>query len=253
METFAPERVGHMALAQRVIAALRRAIILGELPPGLHLEEPALAQKFGVSRIPIREALIRLGHEGLVRLEPRRGAFVVGMTPDDLHDTYEFRRLLESHAVRRAAARIDATHVASLQALLDQMRQAVRDGQLQRIGPPDTAFHQQIILAAGNRRLLAAWESIVGLVGTLLSIADTTYRNMPEAVESHAAILRALVEHDADAAERLIQRHLENGELVMSEAMQRIQDSAMPAAGAPSETSPQRDDRADIAAREMSA
>src|SRR5438874_13166497 len=100
VDTFDPGLAPRQALWESIVAALRRAIILGELQPGLHLEEPALAEKFGVSRIPVREALTRLAHEGLVRLEPRRGAFVGGVTSDDVHDLFELRRLVEIYAIR---------------------------------------------------------------------------------------------------------------------------------------------------------
>ncbi len=74
------------ALWQRVVYAMRRAIVIGELEPGTHLKEPALAQHFGVSRLPVREAIAQLEREGLVRSEPRRGAFVVGVTEQAISD-----------------------------------------------------------------------------------------------------------------------------------------------------------------------
>lgn len=219
VETYAPERLQHIALSQRVVASLRRAIILGELPPELHLEEPALAAKFGVSRIPIREALTRLAHEGLVRLEPRRGAFVVGADEADIRDIYEFRLLLELDAARRAVRRLAADDIAHLQALTDRMRAGARTGQFHLIGEPDVAFHEAIVQAAGSRRLQAAWEQIAGSVETLLGIADTTYRDMNTAVESHQAILDALAAREATTVERLLRQHLEHGAAVMCGAM----------------------------------
>jgi DNA-binding GntR family transcriptional regulator len=231
VETFVPERVAHVTLSERLVASLRRAIILGELPPGLHLEEPALAEKFGVSRVPVREALARLAHEQLVRLEPRRGAFVVGFSDHDLQDIYHFRLLLETQAVRRAVGRLDAQALARLRQYVAQMRGALQAGDLSLIADPDTAFHQQLLRAAESRRLLAAWEQIAGLVGTILSIADTTYRDMPSAVESHQAIVAALENRDAAAAERLLQDHLQNGLVVMRSAMRRVTNAGEAAAG----------------------
>src|SRR6185312_14590413 len=108
------EIVQSEALWERVVAALRRAIIVGELEPGSHLKEPVLAARFGVSRLPIREAIAQLDHEGLVRIEPRRGAFVIGLTEHDISDIYECRLMLELAAVRRAAPRIDADGIADL-------------------------------------------------------------------------------------------------------------------------------------------
>jgi DNA-binding GntR family transcriptional regulator len=222
VDTFAPVRLAPVALSRQVVTSLRRAIILGELPAGLHLEEPALAEKFGVSRIPIREALGRLAHEGLVRLEPRRGAFVIGTTEEDIHDLYEVRAVLETHAVRRAVDRIDGEQLARLQACVDAMREALRRRRPHDIAVADIAFHQQVIVAAGSRRLLASWDQIAGLVDAMLGIADTHLTNMTEPVESHQRIIDALARRDKDAAELLVRRHLERAPAHVCEAMRAV-------------------------------
>jgi DNA-binding GntR family transcriptional regulator len=227
VDTFAPGLVPRQPLWEPIAVALRRAILLGELAPGLHLEEPGLAEKFGVSRIPVREAFTRLAHEGLVRLEPHRGAFVIGMTESDVHELYEFRLLLESHAVRRAAPRVDDPGITLLQDLVDQMAEAVRQNQLDRVSEPDVSFHRQIVVLADNRRLLGAWETISGIVGTMLSITDTTYRDMPRSVQGHQRIVAALAQRDADGAEQELRNHLANGEAVLGEAMRATQRSTV--------------------------
>jgi DNA-binding GntR family transcriptional regulator len=226
LDTFAPARVAHVALSQGVVTALRRAIILGELPAGLHLEEPALAEKFGVSRIPIREALSRLAHEGLIRLEPRRGAFVIGAAEEDIYDLYELRALLEAHAVRRAAGRIDQEQIRRLQAFVDQMRVALRHRRPQDIAVADMHFHQHVVVSAGSRRLLTMWEQIAGLVGAMLSIADMYLANMTEPVESHQLIIDALTRQDQDEAERLVRAHLERAPTHVCEAMRAVRQAA---------------------------
>ena len=226
LDTYAPEPAQRVALWEPIVVALRRAIILGELPDGLHLEEPSLAEKFGVSRIPIREALARLSQEGLIRLEPRRGAFVVGMGEDDVHEVYELRLLIETHAIRRAAETRNPAGIAALQVHADQMADAVRNNQLDGFAEPDVNFHRVIITMANNRRLLAAWEPIGGLIASILSITDTTYRDMPRAVVSHQAMIDMIRSGDADAAALEIRAHLENGEAVMREAMRTVRHRA---------------------------
>src|SRR5579859_5652236 len=182
MDRFEPETAHQPALWETVAASLRRAIILGELAPDVHLEEPALAGKFGVSRIPVREALTRLEREGLVRLERRRGAFVVGVNERDIADVYECRRVIEVHAIRRAADRIDQADLEELTALVEQMERALEDDQPQRVGQPDMEFHRQIVVHSGNRRLLAAWVPMAGLVATILGITNTTVADLPASV-----------------------------------------------------------------------
>lgn len=219
-----PPTVGaphHQALWETIAAALRRAILLGELPAGLHLEEPALAGKFRVSRIPVREAIVRLSHEGLVRLEPRRGAFVIGVTEQGVADLYECRALIERRAIRRAAERIDGAGLARLQALVDGMDAAVRRGEPQLTVEPDVAFHRELVRLADNRFLLVAWEPCAGLVTALLGITNTTYRDMPAAVAGHQALIGALARREADAAERLLDEHLWRGEQTMRATLRR--------------------------------
>ncbi|HEY3078686.1 MAG TPA: GntR family transcriptional regulator [Chloroflexota bacterium] len=222
LDSFDPGVAPRKALWEIIVDPMRRAIVLGELPPGLHLEEPALAQKFGVSRIPVREALVRLEHEGLVRVEPRRGAFIVGMTPDDIHDVYELRQLIERRAARRAAERIGAEGLARLGQLASQMDDALRRREPSAMVEPDVEFHRELVVAAGSRQLLAAWERLAGLIATILGVTDSVrYGTTPDAVHGHQLIIDGLARRDADRAEHDVALHLENGEKVMLDAIRQ--------------------------------
>jgi DNA-binding GntR family transcriptional regulator len=218
------EAVETGALWERVVAAMRRAIALGDLAPGTHLKEPLLAQRFGVSRLPVREAIARLEREGLVRVEPRRGAFVVGITEQDVHDMYECRLLLESYAVRRAALQIDPEGIAALQALADQMETAVAANQLPAMAAADMAFHRLLITRSGNRALLSAWEPLAPLIETILTISDTIYSDLPRSIAGHRDIVRALEQRDIPAVQALLQEHLANGERVIHEAISAVRE-----------------------------
>jgi DNA-binding GntR family transcriptional regulator len=219
MDTFEPGIARPRALWETIVEALRRAIILGELAPDLHLEEPALAQKFGVSRIPIREALVRLEHEGLIRVEPRRGAFVAGMSEDDVADLYQFRLLIEGQAVRRAVETIDRAALARLDDLVRVMDRAIRAGRPADMAAADVEFHREIVLAARSRQLLAAWDRIAGIIATILGITDAVHRDLPGAVEGHHRLVRALRDGDGEAAEMDLRGHLSTGEGVLRRAM----------------------------------
>jgi GntR family transcriptional regulator of gluconate operon len=214
------------ALGERVAQALRRLIILGELAPGLHITEPALAERFGVSRLPVRDALSQLEHEGLVRTEPRRGAFVVGFTDDDVTGIFECRRLLEAHAVRHAAERADELSIAELQAIADQMQAALEEGNIQRVAAHDIEFHRRILEMAGNRMLHTAWEPLAGLIAAIMSITDVLIEDLGSAVASHQTMIDALAQHDADLAESLQYAHLVDGEALMRDALRQRQNGA---------------------------
>jgi GntR family transcriptional regulator of gluconate operon len=226
LDTFDPGLAPRQALWESIVAALRRAIILCELRPGLHLEEPALAEKFGVSRIPVREALTRLAHEGLVRLEPRRGAFVVGVTESEIHDIYEMRCLIEVHAIRSAAENATAVSLVQLRAEADEFRDAVQANAVERYAEPDVKFHRQIVVLGGNQRLVAAWDPIGGLVATFLSITNTRYRDLPRSAASHYRMIDMIGDRNAESAAGELQAHLANGESIMRQAMREIYASA---------------------------
>jgi DNA-binding GntR family transcriptional regulator len=218
------ETVQAEALWERVVAALRRAIVMGELVPGSHLKEPLLAQRFGVSRLPVREAIAPLDREGLVRIEPRRGAFVVGIAEQDIVDIYECRLMIELVAIRRTARIITEASIVALDALVAQMDEAVSTTQPQLLAASDMDFHRSIVTLSGNRALVKAWEPVAPLVQTILGISDTTCSSaeLPEAVNGHRKIIRALAAHDVAAAEALLEVHLLGGQNLVFEAMRSV-------------------------------
>ncbi len=199
-------------LWERVVSAMRLSIVLGDLSPGAHLKEPLLAQRFGVSRLPVREAIAQLEREGLVRVEPRRGAFVVGISSQDISDMYECRVILESHALVQLAEGMDTQGVASLGVLIDHMNAAVRAGHAQGMAASDMAFHRLLVVLSGNRALLSAWEPLAPLLQTLLTNAELPLPRRVRVVEDHRAMLRALENHDADTAEAILGDHLTSEE-----------------------------------------
>lgn len=218
------EVVQSEALWERVVEALRRAIVIGELPPGSHLKEPVLAQRFGVSRLPVREAIAQLDREGLVRVEPRRGAFVVGVTEEDISDIYECRLMLETLAIRRAVQQVTPEALDELEDVVGQMHSAVAANQSQLFAAADMSFHRQIVTMSGNRALTTAWEPLAPLIETILGISDATCSSaeLPAAVDGHRKIIRVLERRDASAAEPLLKEHLLGGERLVHEAIRAV-------------------------------
>jgi GntR family transcriptional regulator of gluconate operon len=224
MDAIAIDSVPAGALWERVIMALRHAIVLGDLAPGSHLKEPDLAQRFGVSRLPIREAIAQLDREGLVRMEPRRGAFVLGITEQDVCDIYECRLMLELAAIRRTAARIDAEGVTGLEALVVEMEVAVAHGRPHLLVAGDTAFHRRLIMLSGNRALITAWEPVAPLIQTILSISEATMagRDLAVALDGHRTIIRVLAAHDAAEAEHVLSEHLSSGAQIVCQIFRSL-------------------------------
>ncbi len=193
------------SITEQVYQAIRSLVLSGGHRPGSRLSEAGLAERLEVSRGPVREALERLAQEGLVVRVPRRGSFVRRYGANEVGELMELRRVLEAAAARLAVRRADDADLAAMEQLLEAASQAIASG---RGYPPDRDFHQALARLAGNHAL----ERATGLVYDQLRLARALAAQRPgrarEAWREHAAILRALLARDEDAAERAVQEHL---------------------------------------------
>ena len=144
----------YLPLRDVVFNTLRRAILRGELKPGERLMEIQLANKLGVSRTPIREAIRKLELEGLVLMIPRKGAEVAEITEKNLRDVLEVRCALEELAVQLACERIDKRGIKELHTAADRFRDVLGSDDITQIAQADEAFHDVIFTATDNERLI---------------------------------------------------------------------------------------------------
>ena len=144
----------YLPLRDVVFNTLRQAILRGELKPGERLMEIQLANKLGVSRTPIREAIRKLELEGLVLMIPRRGAEVAEITEKNLRDVLEVRCALEELAVQLACDRIDEEGLQNLRQAAGHFREVLDSDDITKIAEADVAFHDVIFAATDNRRLI---------------------------------------------------------------------------------------------------
>jgi GntR family transcriptional regulator of gluconate operon len=212
----------HSPVWKAIAEQLRLAIIQGTLPPGTRLLEDELAAQLRVSRAPIREALSRLAQEGLVEIAPRRGAFVLGMSEEDLHDLYGLRCELEAYAARLGVARATEADFAQLQSYVNRMEELRRLGRLHQLAEPDLAFHRRMVVMSGSRRLLTAWELTTGPLPALLSLTDAFYYAQPCAVATHQQLLDALRTRDPVRADQAVREHLARAEATIVTILRRM-------------------------------
>jgi DNA-binding GntR family transcriptional regulator len=195
--------MGFQSKSDVVVAALRESIITGELAAGTPLRQRDLAAQFGMSPIPVREALRRLEAEGLVESDLHRGSTVKGASPSAGAENYEIRAGLESLAAKYAAARItdlELDRLAEINARLDECDDEPAAAELNR------HFHFQIYEASGSPVLLALLRL---LWGTFPSPGGPMRgRPLAESVKQHADILDALRQGDAVACEQLVRSHI---------------------------------------------
>ena len=200
----------HLPLQDVVFKTLRQAILKGELRPGERLMEIQLANKLGVSRTPVREAIRKLEKEGLVLMRPRRGAEVSQITEKSLRDVLEVRRSLERLAVRLACERISSEEIEELKEITAKFETLLGKVDVTAIAEVDVAFHDVIYFATDNRRLIQL----------LSDLHEQMYRYRVEYLKKleyhaqllseHRELIAALEKRDQDEAIEIATRHIEN-------------------------------------------
>ncbi len=179
-------------LGEQLLDQLRALIVQGELAPGTHLVEGWMAERFGVSRGPVRDALRQLEIEGLVETR-KRGVAVRGLSDADLVELYAVRGALESLAVREAIARLAEADWSPIDEAVAVMRAAAAEADPARFASADLDFHSGFYTIAANRRLGATWALHRPLFAAMLSVTNTD-RDLEPVAQDHAdlsAVIRS--------------------------------------------------------------
>lgn len=214
----------YLPLRDVVFNTLRQAILRGELKPGERLMEIALANRLGVSRTPVREAIRMLELEGLVIMIPRRGAQVAQITEQDLNDVLEVRLGLEELAVRFACERITDEEIKALGLAVKEFEKKMSNNELSAQAEADVKFHEIIYGATHNRRL----------VQIINNIREQMYRYRIEylkdvesrktLVKEHYEICDALKRRDAESAVEKMCIHIRNQQEAILRSLEREQE-----------------------------
>ncbi|MGI9597872.1 MAG: GntR family transcriptional regulator [Acidimicrobiales bacterium] len=207
------QHLHHPDLGSAVGASLRVAIISGQIPAGDRLVETELADRFGVSRGPIRDALAELERGGLVELRARKGSYVRSLTAIDVDEVYTLRISLESLAVRRSIE-FGADH-RPLRALLDELESANQAGDAMLIGAADMALHRGFVEAANHGRLLDAWERLADQTLLMMTSLPTLDPEIQGPTGGHRTIVERMAAAEADAAVAALVDHLRAARLAM--------------------------------------
>jgi DNA-binding GntR family transcriptional regulator len=187
---------------------IRNAIIEGRLEPGQRLKEEELARELGVSRTPVREALLMLQAEDLVVATPNRGATVRVHDAKDLGDLYELRALLEGYAARRAAERISAEQIHSLHESCERFDALSPDDDLRGLVRENLLFHNTILEIADSPRLAAMVRKVIELPLVYNSYRWYSPDQKRISVHYHRQIVKAFANADTDRAELIMKEHL---------------------------------------------
>lgn len=209
----------YLPLRDVVFNTLRQAILRGELKPGERLMEIQLANKLGVSRTPIREAIRKLELEGLVLMIPRRGAEVAEITEKSLRDVLEVRKALEELSVELACDRITEDDIEKLKEAAKEFETALKDEDVTEFAEADVRFHDIIYLATDNQRLIQL----------LYNLREQMYRYRVEYLKQkemheillaeHDKIVECIEKRDKEAAKEAIGTHINNQVTTVSDVI----------------------------------
>lgn len=188
-----------VSLREQVAERIRTAIIEGQLKPNDHIVETALTQQFGVSRTPVREALILLERESLVVSIPNRGSFVRTFNEDDIEALFSMRTTLENFAGELIIDHLTATEYAELQHLINKQNMLIEQGDFKLVRSTDMAFHQSLVNYSQHPHLMRNWQEIVAQIAAVLYLRGSVnpideYR----AIADHQNLLDAYKARDIE-------------------------------------------------------
>jgi len=198
----------YTTLRDLALKAIRGLIADGTLRPGVRVFEEELAERLGVSRGPVREALRRFEEQGVIVSYPNRGSFMVELTTEEVEQLYELRAALEKMAIRTVKERGRLEDLRQLSGRLIQMRRAAKAQDLRRLLEADLAFHKVLWQAAANRFLLKALESLEAHIQVLMSVENRAHLDLGEIVKDHEELLRVIRKSDPELAAEAMARHV---------------------------------------------
>jgi DNA-binding GntR family transcriptional regulator len=200
--------ISRRTVAAEVALRLRARILSGALADGAPLRQDAIAAELGVSRIPVREALAQLEAEGLVRVEPHRGAFVAGLAADDMAELFEMRAAIEPLLLRRAVPRLRASDLATARSALADFEAALADGDADRWGELNWRFHAALYAPAGRPRMLRLAQELNNSAARCVRLHLGLAGTLPRAHADHERLLELCEAGNVDDAAALLARHI---------------------------------------------
>lgn len=198
------------SLKDLAIDELRRRIVEGRIELGEALSENALAADLGISKTPVREALLQLKTDGLVDIQPQRGTFVFSLTAEEVSAISELRMILELAAIEAAMARNRAEMLKGLRAVVEEMGVAHAAGDMTSYSRLDGAFHEVVVRFAGNPFLESAYALISFRVQALRARLTHLAQLTEGSFEDHGAMTRLIEAGRVDEVKALLRSHIEN-------------------------------------------
>lgn len=208
----------HKPLRDLVYDELKMKIMMGVISPGTRMMEVELAEEMGVSRTPVREAIRKLEKEGMISIEPRRGAYASSLSNQDMVDILEVRQTMEGLAADLATVRFTEDQKKELLEVSEAFNQAVASGDMEQMIALDTLFHHLIVEGTGNKLLAVMVSQLQDMVLRFRYLYYDDFRRAEKMPEEHKEILDAIFDGDPNKAKEAADNHI-NGlkQMVLSE------------------------------------
>lgn len=207
-------------LREVVFETIRNAIISGSLKPGERLMEVQMAERLGVSRTPIREAIRKLELEGLIIMLPRKGAFVADLSVKDLTEVLEIRAALEGLAAGLAVTRISEAEIEELEIITLKFNKAIESDNVEELIALDIQFHEALFKATRNERLVQLNSNLREQVQRFREMYLKKANRSKETAKEHNDLLEAISSRDIGKAEKLARKHVETTENAILKMME---------------------------------
>jgi len=211
----------HLTLREKILETIREAIINGTLKSGERVSEPELAERFGISRTPIREAFRQLESEGYLTVAPRKGAMVTSLSERDVEEFYAIKSILEGYAARMAAEKLTDKEIERLEAINERLETLAEDGDIKAFFKVHNEFHDLFIKAAGNEKLLELINQLMLKFNRLRIASLAIPGRMQISVNEHKKILDAFRKKDGERADGLVRKTAAYGGQVLIQSMAR--------------------------------
>jgi DNA-binding GntR family transcriptional regulator len=207
----------HLTLREKILETIRDAISSGVLKPGERVAEPDLAERFGISRTPIREAFRQLESEGYLTVIPRKGAVVISFSTKEVEEFYAIKSILEGYAASRACKNLTEKEIDKLAAINDKLRQLAEEEDIRHFFKIHNDFHELFRKAAGNQKLDEMISGLLEKFQRLRYASLSKPGRMKISVLEHTKIIEAFRARDAELAEQLVRKNAEFGGRVLME------------------------------------
>ncbi|MBE9532279.1 MAG: GntR family transcriptional regulator [Proteobacteria bacterium] len=216
----------HLTLRERIVEFIKDAVISGSLKPGERVPESEIAERFGISRTPIREAFRQLESEGFLMMTPRKGAVVSPITDKDVREFYAIKSLLEGYAAEQACIELTDKEIKKLQDLNDEMEKNEDKGNVKNFFKLDNQFHEVFIKASRNEKLCALIHQLVEQFERFRITALSLPGRMHNSVAQHKEIIEAIEDKNVALVSKLVRANAEsNCEVLVSELLKESADN----------------------------